>query len=187
MTISAVRTDIRRNAGFTLIEIILVLAISSMVVAGAVGFMVYSSDERALRAATGEIEVMAKRARTVAMLQQTPYALVFSGEGVHMMPLAEALAAPDRRGDMPDVASGSRFSPVHAQWVPEEDQILFVKRWASANWLPVTDRSVHLWRFDPDGLCEPIALRLEMDRSWMEADFHPLTGSIRESFLEANK
>lgn len=187
MTISAVRTDFRRGAGFTLIEIILVLAISAMVVAGAVGFMVYSSDERALRSATSEIEVMAKRARTVSMLQQTPYALEFSDAGVRMMPLAEALMPPERRGESPGAATGSRFSPVHAEWVPDQDQVLSIKRWASENWLPVTDRSVHVWRFDPNGVSEPIAIRVQMDQSWMEADFHPLTASIRDSFLEANK
>ncbi len=187
MTISAVRTENRRHAGFTLIEVILVLAISAMVVAGAVGVMMYSSDERALRAATGEIEVMAKRARTVAMLQQTPYALEFSGTGVRMMPLAEAMIPLEKRGEYGGLAEGSRFSPVYAEWVPEEDQVLSIKRWASVNWLPVTDRAIHVWRFDPDGICEPIAVRVQMEQSWMEVDFHPLTGTIRESFMEANK
>ncbi len=187
MTISAVRTESRRDAGFTLIEVILVLAISAMVVAGAVGVMVYSSDERALRSATSGIEVMAKRARTVAMLQQTPYALEFSGEGVRMMPLAEALMPPERRGEYEGLGEGSRFSPVYDEWIPDDDQALSIKRWASVNWLPVTDRMTHVWRFDPDGICEPVAVRVQMEKSWMEVDFHPLTGTIRESFMEANK
>ena len=43
---------------------------------------------------------------------------------------------------------------------------------------------MHVWRFDPDGLCEPISVRLTLDKSWMEDTYHPLTATIRESALE---
>ena len=42
----------------------MVLAIASIVMGGAVGMMIYSSDERALSRASGDIELLAKRART---------------------------------------------------------------------------------------------------------------------------
>ena len=75
MTSAAKTTESRR--GFTLLEIVIVLAIAAVIMGGAVGMMVYSSDERVLRDASGEIEMLAKRARTTAILQQTPYALEF--------------------------------------------------------------------------------------------------------------
>ncbi len=78
------------RAGFTLLEIVIVLAIASLVMGGAVGLMMFSSDEQALRKASGEIELLAKRARTTAILQQTPYALEFREGIVRMMPLAQA-------------------------------------------------------------------------------------------------
>ena len=87
--ISAVKTT-RHPQGFTLIEIVMVLAIAAVIMGGAVGMMVYSSDERMLRDASGEIEMLAKRARTTAILQQTPYALEFREGIVRLMPLAEA-------------------------------------------------------------------------------------------------
>ena len=59
---------------------------------GAVGMMIYSSDERVLRNASGEIELLAKRARTTAILQQTPYALEFREGIVRLMPLAAGRA-----------------------------------------------------------------------------------------------
>ena len=68
----------------------MVLAIAAVIMGGAVGMMVYSSDERVLRDASGEIELLAKRARTTAILQQTPYALEFREGVVRMMPLALA-------------------------------------------------------------------------------------------------
>ena len=53
--ISAARTT-EPQRGFTLIEIVMVLAIAAIVVGGAVGLMIYSSDERNLRNTSGEIE-----------------------------------------------------------------------------------------------------------------------------------
>ena len=68
----------------------MVLAIAGIVMGGAVGFMIFSSDERALRNASGEIELMAKRARTIAILQQTPYAVEFREGRVNLLPWAQA-------------------------------------------------------------------------------------------------
>nr|MCU0749294.1 prepilin-type N-terminal cleavage/methylation domain-containing protein [Akkermansiaceae bacterium] len=90
--ISAAKTSNprHRRAGFTLIEIVMVLGIAAIVMGGAVGMMIYSSDERVLRDASGEIEMLAKRARTTSILQQTPYALEFREGIVRLMPLAQA-------------------------------------------------------------------------------------------------
>ena len=86
---SAARTN-KRGGGFTLLEVVIVLAVAAIITGGALSFMHYSSDERVLRDISGEVEVMAKRARTAAILQQTPYALEVRADGVRLMPLAEA-------------------------------------------------------------------------------------------------
>jgi hypothetical protein len=44
---------------------------------------------------------------------------------------------------------------------------------------------VHIWRFDPDGLCEPLSVKLVLDQSWSADTYEPLTAAIRESELEA--
>jgi len=98
MTSAARKTnDAAVRPGFSLLEMVVVLAVVAMVVAGAAGAMYFNRDEGRLTRAMGEIEVMAKRARSVASLQQRPYALEFSAEGVAMMPYAEALLPPDDR------------------------------------------------------------------------------------------
>ena len=81
--ILAVRTT-KPQRGFTLIEIVMVLAIAGVVMAGAVGFMISSSDERALRNTSGEIELLAKKARASAILHQTSYALEFRLSLIHI-------------------------------------------------------------------------------------------------------
>lgn len=159
--------------GFTLIELVVVLAIAGLVMAGAIGMMVYSSDERALKDASTEVEAMAKRARASAILRQTPYALVFSESGVRMMPLAMAAGT--------GMESGGGET---ADFPWEGGMELAVKRWNSRGWDVVAKQVTHVWRFDPDGLCEPLGLRYALNNSWVEDEYHPLTAAIRDSQME---
>ena len=169
------------------------LVLITLMVGGAVGYMVVSDDERALRRSSVEVESLAKRARAVAALQQRPYALEFYEQTVTLMPLAEAMIDPRDREKMmahqeqmiaEGAAPAPAFSPVHASWTVDEDLRLFVRRWASDTWLPVDTKNRHLWRFEPEGFCEPLGVRFAADRSWLEAEFHPLTGGIREESQE---
>ena len=189
MTISAARTS--KHPGFTLIEIVLVLVIAAVVVGGAVGYMVYSTDERTLRDVSGEVELLAKRARTTSMLQQTPYALEFRDGVVRLMPLAEAgqdeaLTALGRTigGDRVEPESLSGRPPVRAEYRFPDDMNIVIRRWNSDAWLTTRRDSIHIWRFDPNGLSEPVSLRYEINESRLEDTFHPLTASIRESEFE---
>jgi hypothetical protein len=59
-----------------------------------------------------------------------------------------------------------------------------IRRWNSDEWLGTAKNAVHVWRFDPDGLCEPVSIRLTLDKSWSEDTYHPLTATIRESQSE---
>lgn len=61
---------------------------------------------------------------------------------------------------------------------------MYVRRWASDAWLPVDSKSRHVWRFDPEGFCEPIGVRFQIEQSWLEAEFNPLTGGIRDRAQE---
>ncbi|MEI6676723.1 MAG: prepilin-type N-terminal cleavage/methylation domain-containing protein [Verrucomicrobiota bacterium] len=184
---SAVRTCSLRG-GFTLIEIIMVLAIASILMGGAVAVMVFSSDERALRASSGEIELLAKRARTIAILQQTPYALEFRLDSVRLLPLAEA-GQDEKKTALGHTIGGARVEmkapgasgPVHARYNVDPQQVVFVRRWNTQEWLPMSERIVHVWRFDPDGLCEPLSVRVTHGTNLIENTYHPLTATIRDN------
>lgn len=173
-------------SGFTLLEIIIVLAVAAVVLAGAVGLMVYSTDERGLRRASGEIELFAKRARASAILRQTPYALQFREGSVRLLPLA--LAGSDRK-----TTAGGREIGGEETEKPEYDADEFhipadielsVRRWNSDKWLPARNQAIHIWRFDPDGISEPVSVRLATGKSYIEDTFHPLTATIRETSTE---
>ena len=140
-----------------------------------------------LRNASGEIELLAKRARTTAILLQTPYALEFREGMVKLMPLAEAgrdekrTVGGRRIGGEPVIQeTGERW-----QYPLEGGMEVFVRRWNSTEWLATRKDTVHVWRFDPSGLCEPISVKLVLEKSWSEDTYHPLTATIRESLFEA--
>lgn len=178
--ISAARTN-KPQRGFTLIEIVMVLAIAAIVMGGAVGLMVSSSDERALRNVSGEIELLAKRARTIAILNQTPYALEFREGVVRLLPFAQA-GLELKKGELEMPTSSAEES----RQIQLEDGVeISVRRWNSEQWLNTEKKAVHVWRFDPDGLCEPISVRMSLDKSWAEDSYHPLTATISDSQLEA--
>jgi hypothetical protein len=169
------------------LEIVMVLVITGIVMGGAVGLMMFSSDERDLRNASGEIELLAKRARTTAILLQTPYALEFREGIVKLMPLAEAGRDEKRTvggrrigGErVVEKGSGERW-----EYRLEGGMEVAVRRWNSSEWLATRKDTIHVWRFDPSGLCEPISVRLSLDKSWSEDTYHPLTAAIREHQLE---
>jgi prepilin-type N-terminal cleavage/methylation domain-containing protein len=190
------RSPSRRSPrGFTLIEIVMVLAIAGVVLGGAVGYLIYSADERALRDASGEIELLAKRARAAAILKQTPYALEFREGYVRLMPFAEA-GGDEKTTALGRTIGGDRVNPDDDPDAPPARQPsrqeyrvpngmeLLVKRWNTDVWLSCLKDAVHIWRFDPDGLCEPLSLRFETENSWAEDAYHPLTATIRESTME---
>jgi hypothetical protein len=153
---------------------------------GAVGFLVFSSDERALRNASGEIELMAKRARMIAILKQTPYAVEFREGRVNLLPWAEAgqQDKKSRRYVFTDETEPSGDGDTSNQYIVPAEMAISVRRWNSDEWHTTLKNAVHVWRFDPDGLCEPISVRMELNKSWIIDTFHPLTATISDSESE---
>jgi prepilin-type N-terminal cleavage/methylation domain-containing protein len=185
MTSAARTIDSRR--GFTLLEIVIVLALAAVIVGGALGFMVYSGDERALKDASGKVEVFAKRARTIAMLQQTPYALVFRAGEVKLLPFSEA--GLDDKGLLDDVGVTTnddvtvekRREAVRDELKFPEDMAVSIRPWNTQAFIPMDRQtSLQIWRFDPDGLCEPVSVRYAVANSWIEDSFHPLTANVTD-------
>lgn len=184
---SAARTTDRAPGGFSLLEIVMVLAIAAMVMGGAVGLMVYHSSESELRRVSSEIEVLAKQARTISLLQQKPYAVQFVPGKVLLRPLAEitgVLETTNPRGEEGSGSPSESSAPIHKEITLRPELELSVRRWASDSWLQPDEKKSQVWRFDPNGLCEPISVRMVYDGSTMENDFHPLTAAIRESYME---
>ncbi len=185
MISAARKTSDRRPAGFTLLELVVVLALAMMVISGAAGMMYFNRDEARLNDAIGEVEILAKRARTLATLQQRPYALEFTQNQVNLLPFAQALIEPNDREGVVEMSGDISQPPVTASFAVEEDFRLLVRRWATRSWDLVERQDRQIWRFDPQGICEPVGVRLEMENgNWIAVLFHPLTASVTETESE---
>lgn len=166
------------------------LAIATMLMGGAVAFMVFRTDERKLRSTASEIELLAKQARTTAILRQTPYAIEFRPGTVRLTPMAGAglmeVGSMSLAGGLGDTQvnveaaapSGGKSLEI------DSDLAVFVRRWNTVDWLPMSDKFTHVWRFDPDGLCEPLSVRLETGGNHIEITFHPLTATVWDTELD---
>jgi prepilin-type N-terminal cleavage/methylation domain-containing protein len=184
-----IRNDLKR--GFTLIEIVLVLGLAALIAGGAVTYMVYSADERILRNTSGEVELLAKRARTMAILQQTPYALEFRKDKVRLLPLAEAGGLERTTGLGNEIGGRTvefenpdKVGPVREELAIPPEMELSILRWNTTAWIPLVRDAIQIWRFDPDGLCEPVTVRYTIENGVAEGTFHPLTATVSDFMLE---
>ncbi|MBC7979536.1 MAG: hypothetical protein H7Y36_03125 [Armatimonadetes bacterium] len=176
-------------AGFTLLEIVIVLAITALIIGGAITTVILSSSERVLRNASSEIELLAKKARTASILHQTPYAIQFHRGSVKLLPFAETIDTNRTTAlgnSIGGDASGKSTKPALHEEVPlDPDITLTIRHWNTGTFLTPTENVIPIWRFDPEGLSEPLTIRLTIGQSYAQDTYHPLTASISESELEA--
>ncbi len=176
--------------GFTLIEIVVVLIIIGLIAAGSVTAVVLTSSERALRSQSSEIELLAKKARAAAILHQKPYAIEFRANSINLRPLSQTRENERTTALGNEIGGRSSNQPVRANLIEtlkiDPDITLTFRHWNTQSFITPTEKSFPIWRFDPDGLCEPITVRLDLNNSYAQDTYHPLTASIADSELEAN-
>jgi prepilin-type N-terminal cleavage/methylation domain-containing protein len=178
-----------RNTGFTLLEIVIVLILIGLIIGGSIATLAFSSSERILRNQSGEIELLAKKARTAAILRQTPYVIEFHPDFIKLLPLSATMN--NERTTALGNAIGGRDN--HEPSLPELYQTLNIdskitltlRRWNTDSFITPSENVIPAWRFDPDGLCEPITIRLSLEDSYTQDTYHPLTATVRESLMEA--
>ncbi len=174
---------------FTLLEIVIVLAITALIIGGAITTVVLSSSERVLRNASGEIELMAKKARTASILHQTPYAIEFHPGSVRLLPFAEASGI-ERTTALGNSIGGEAVNEssrptLHDEIELDPDIALTIRHWNNDSFTKPSETLVPIWRFDPDGLSEPLTVRLSIGENYAQDTYHPLTATIADSELEA--
>ena len=178
MMTSTVRRTFDPKPGLTLLELVIALMIGILLIGGAAGVMVFSSDEVALKKAAREVESLAKRARTTAVLKQTPYALEFTPGMVRLMPLAEALNVEDEVEHLDDEIKEEDTGAVRWELSLDNGMGSQMRRWDTDEWIVIQNEERQLWRFDPNGLCEPIGLELWLEDGRISMEFNPLTAAI---------
>lgn len=187
------RHTIRRmtsGQGFTLIEIVMALLIIGVITGGSIAMMLLTSSERKLKSASSEIELLAKKARTASILNQTTYAIQFHPGFVRLAPYAEAFEN-ERTTALGNSIGGEAVETgatrsVRQQINIDPDITLGIRRWNTSEFITPNENVIPVWRFDPEGLSEPISVRLTIGDSYAQDTYHPLTATIADSELEAN-
>jgi len=175
--------------GFTLIEIVIVMAIVAVVMGGSIAAMLHSSPEKVLTNTSSEIELLAKKARTAAILHQKPYAIEFFENKLRLLPFADA-SETERTTALGNQIGGTAVDNEDGPTLREEitidpDITLGVRRWNTEVFVAPSKNFVPVWRFDPNGLSEPITVRITFGESYTEDTYHPLTATIADSEMEA--
>ncbi|WP_395749799.1 Tfp pilus assembly protein FimT/FimU [Prosthecobacter sp.] len=146
-----------RRAGFTLLEMIVVLLIAVLIIGIGAGAVQRMSQENELRKASVEMEAVfmqaAQRAYATSMTQTVVFAeggLELAGSNLPSGGASVSVSFPE----------GTRFQ---------------VRRMGSDRWAPAAGQRLMLL---PGGLCEPLGLRLDWQGSTVRATLDPLTGGM---------
>ncbi|MGD1978441.1 MAG: prepilin-type N-terminal cleavage/methylation domain-containing protein [Akkermansiaceae bacterium] len=167
--------------GFTLIEMIVVLAITAMVVGTSIYMVSAPRVEEEIREAHSGIEDLVLRARAMAYSYQQPFVVEITNSEARLMPFAQPLELVDE--EVPDnfQSGGALRSLDSMEWpvVFEIDPkfIVSIRRWNSDGFYEVDNRTVETWIHHPNSPCEPIAIQLysEEDDALLSREYHPLT------------
>lgn len=172
--------------GFTLLEIVFVLGMIAMLAVWLTVNVTTVDTEQQLREASGAIESMTKRARSVAMMQQRPYQVTISAGSVSMAPQFSRSGGDEYRDDEDyddGVASREDFEDVMASEETDPEVKYEIRRWRSDVWQEVDDDNKVVLTLDPVGLVEPIAIRCSVGKSWIIQELNPLTAGVNDEEL----
>jgi hypothetical protein len=163
-------------------EIVLVMAIISLVFAGTYVGMAAINDERALQKPYVDLRSMAKTAWQRAMHEQRAWQIRFYPDRFELQPKQAVNEDDSKMFHQSDAAKG-RGSGVES--VPVGEGItLEVRRWGAKHWVQPTDKESTAWVFEQSGLCEPISVRFTSEQGTVGAQFDPLTASVKEEIFD---
>ncbi len=151
-----------RAAGgaFTILEIIMVLAIIVLIVGAAVPEVSSMILGEQLKAPARKLEAMAITARCNALSEQRPYQIVIRQDGFHL----------ERLDD-------SRKEGVISDFELSGDVVLEMASWPEEKW---HRPKRHIWYFPPSGLCEPIRVMFRKGDSYYLQKYSAVTGWDQE-------
>lgn len=156
------RSHIQSSRGFTLLEMGLVLFILLLIAGVAIPATSGLITEEQLRQHSNELLLYARTARRLAVSENRPYEIRFAEKSFSLEPY---LTGENRN---PDVVSDHELT---------SGVSYAVQRWNEKELGKPEDQS---WIFQPSGICEPIRVRFQNGRNWIEIAINPLTARAQE-------
>jgi len=176
---------------FTLIEIMVALFIGSLVIGLVVLNIDSVSDEKRLRAASRELNMMAADALRKAVAEQRSYS-VFINQNFFMLREThirqedidqfykqqnEQIAQAQTKSLFDDENMEVPRQRVLGRFDLEEDMTIQWKRWVERDYS--VPKGVE-WIFSPSGICEPVSVRISNAKGFIEMDYNPLTAKPQD-------
>jgi len=170
--IRVVLQSIRRRSGFTLIELMIVIAIMAIVMTMGLPAIYRIWHKEALVNTVKEITDVLDNARSLAILKGNVTEVVFHArDGTYELAAGEGGTSVSRGEDLPaDFSATPRASSGRSGQFPEEIAVAQLK----VNGVSCMDFEVARVRFYPNGTCDELRLIL----------LRPTTGDSRGIFLE---
>ena len=175
----------RRSRAFTLMEMVLVMAIIGLVFAGTFVGMSALNDEGILQKPYVQLRGLAKTAWQTSLMDQTPMEIVFYPDRFLMRRRQAANEADDRFRADSDRAKG-RTAATEEFRIPEGIMVE-VRHWASDVWIRPTPKEPISWIFEESGLLEPLSVRFTGEQGTVGALFDPLTASVKEEIYSRDE
>lgn len=186
-------TSSRRLPGFSLVEVVIVLAIAAIMFGTAMMMVSSPQQEARIREVHGDIEDLARQAREMSFSYQQPFVVEFREGVVTMKPLA----SPDSQivEDLPDAGTPpSGLRNLDSMKWPRtlnisDDYALSILRWGQQNYLEIKDDVVVQWIHTPNTPCEPMIIKLTSrdGNTMLSRKYHPLTAMATDDELEIRK
>jgi len=168
-----------KRRAFTLMEMLIVLAIIGLVFAGTFAGLSSLNSQKVLTQPYEDIRSMAKTAWQRAMTEQRAWQIRFYPDRFVLEP-RQAVNEDDRKLFQTADQSMQRGSGVETVTVPPE-VVMEVRRWGQSQWFRPQASPPITWIFEHSGLCEPLSVRFTSEESGtLGAQFDPLTASVTE-------
>ncbi len=147
-------------SAFTIIEIVMVLAITVLMLGAAMPYVSSMLLAEQLKSPARELEAMAITARSSALSEQRPYQIVITAEGFHLERL-----------------SGGEEAGILAEFKIPKGVVFEMAYWPAEKW---EKPQRHVWYFAPSGLCEPIRVMFRKGDSFFSQKYSAITGWDQE-------
>ncbi|MDA7862825.1 prepilin-type N-terminal cleavage/methylation domain-containing protein [bacterium] len=175
------------HRGFSLLEIIVVLAVAGVVLGAAALMISTPKAEQALREEHGKIEDLVRQGRALSVTYQQPFVIELRQSEARLRPFGDPGQSTRYEGEENE---GSSLRPLDEMQWPRIEQIsdeyeMAVRRWGQPSALVLQNDTPQIWTIEPQGLCEPISIRLSKDFGDISLArvYHPLTGVAEDEEL----
>jgi prepilin-type N-terminal cleavage/methylation domain-containing protein len=172
-----------QRRAFTLMEMLVALAIIGLIMAGSMIAVGSLNDERNLRAPLNELRMMGKRAWARSMEEQRSWQIKLLADRFVLEP-KQPINVDDAKMFKEVDTQLKRGSGVDSYVINPEIK-MEVRHWGETEWHVARPDA---WVFEHSGLCEPINIRFSSEYATIIVSFDPLTAAVAsEEFLHANE